>query len=71
MHGWFEALADFTEDMSFSERNDQFIEKMAFVGDLDWKDLVLLFTVKDLRKPPIKYFPSEHEDAARIWLSRT
>ena len=56
------------EDISFSERNDPYIKKMAIVGDAEWRDLVYAFTGKGLRKVPIEYFDVNQEEAARQWL---
>jgi hypothetical protein len=56
------------EDASFAERNDANIEKMAIVGDAEWEDLVLAFTLQGLRPTPIKYFETDQEALARQWL---
>ena len=58
-------------DWSFAERNDPYIEKIAVVGDLKWKDSVLAFTAKGLRPVSIEYFDSEEETNARQWLNTT
>ena len=64
--GW--ESAEGWEDSSFAERNDEHIEKMAIVGDAEWKDLVLVFTLQGLRPTPIKYFEPHQEALARQWL---
>jgi hypothetical protein len=56
------------EDLSFAEKNDPFIEKMAIVGDPQWRDLVYAFTLKGLRPVPIEYFNIGEEARAREWL---
>ena len=56
------------DDVSFTQRNDPFIKKMAIVGDAEWRDLVYAFTGKGLREVPIEYFEVNQEDAARQWL---
>ena len=56
------------EDTSFAERNDANIEKMAIVGDAEWEDLVLAFTLQGLRPTPIQYFETDQEALARQWL---
>ena len=56
------------EDLSFMERNDQFIEKIAIVGDPKWKELAYAFTLKGLREFPIEYFNEDQEKNARLWL---
>lgn len=70
-------LKDFTgwekapgwEDTSVQDRTDQFIKKMAIVGDAKWRDLVTVFTLKGLRPVPIEYFEEDQESMAREWLS--
>jgi stage II sporulation SpoAA-like protein len=57
-------------DLSFSERNDPYIEKIAFVGEEKWRDLIYAFTGKGLRPVPIEFFTPEQEDKARQWLER-
>lgn len=56
------------EDMSFADRNDEFIDKLAIVGDAEWRDLAYAFTAKGLRPVPIEYFDANQETAARRWL---
>ncbi len=56
-------------DFSFIDRNDQFIVKMAIVGDPKWKELTYAFTLKGLRKFPIEYFNEDQEEHARLWLA--
>ncbi len=56
------------EDLSFAQKNDPFIEKMAIVGDPQWQDLVYAFTLKGLRPVPIEYFDAGEETRARDWL---
>lgn len=50
-------------------RNDAHIEKMAFVGDRKWEDLVLIFGNKGLRDFPIEYFDPSEAEQARDWLA--
>jgi len=66
-HGWDDRSGDWT-DLSFGQRNDQFIQKMAIVGDDKWRDQAAMFTLKGLRKFPIEYFPEGQEELARAWL---
>jgi len=56
-------------DLSFSERNDQHIEKMAIVADEKWRDLADTFTLKGLRGFPIEFFDENQESTARQWLA--
>ena len=53
-------------DLSFAERNDTFIHKMAIVADEKWRDQAAMFTMQGLRPFPIEFFTSETE--ARQWL---
>lgn len=64
--GWESAKG--WEDTSFAERNDPFIQKMAIVGEAEWEDLVLAFTLQGLRPTPIKYFEPQQQALARDWL---
>ena len=57
------------DDFSFEEEFDPYIEKMAFIGDRKWEDLVLVFTNKAFRAFPMEYFDSADADQARAWLS--
>jgi hypothetical protein len=55
-------------DLSFQVENDQYIEKMAIVGDKKWQDLALIFVGKTFREFPIEYFSTEELAKARAWL---
>ena len=57
------------EDISFAERNDPHIGKFAIVGDEQWRDLAYVFTLKDLRPVPIRYFAEGQLAEARSWLN--
>ena len=57
------------DDLSFVQRNDPFITKMAIVGDEKWRDMAYMFTLKGLRPVPIEYFASDAQRAARQWLA--
>lgn len=65
--GWENAKG--WKDLSFSKKNDAFIEKLAIVGDEKWRDDVDMFTFKGLRPVPIQYFGAEEVVAARRWLN--
>ena len=67
--GW-ERTGDW-EDMSFIERNDPFIDKLAIVGADEWRDLVYAYTGKGFRPVSIEYFEVGHESAARNWLDNS
>ena len=55
-------------DFSFQEAHDQHIERMAIVGDEQWRDLALLFASQGLRSFPIEFFPPQRLAEARAWL---
>ncbi len=60
--------ADEWADLSFQERNDPYIRKIAIVGDEKWHDLAIMFAGQGLRRFPIEYFKSGREEFARAWL---
>ena len=55
-------------DFSFEEDFDPFIEKMAFVGDRRWEELILVFSNKAFREFPIEYFGPHEAGQARDWV---
>ncbi|MDH5254477.1 MAG: STAS/SEC14 domain-containing protein [Gammaproteobacteria bacterium] len=55
-------------DFSFQQAHDDDIERMAIVGDEQWRDLTLLFTSQGLRPFPIEYFAPGRLAEARAWL---
>ena len=57
------------DDFSFQEQFDRYIEKMAFIGDRKWEDMVRLFSNEAFRAFPIEYFDSDDAEQARAWLS--
>ena len=57
------------EDSSFQEQHDEDIEKMAFVGDPQWKEEMFAFTAKPFRPVAIEYFDPAEMEQARAWLS--
>jgi hypothetical protein len=57
-------------DFAFQEDHDDDIERMAIVGEEQWRDLTLLFTSKGLRPFPIEYFIPEQLAEARAWLGK-
>jgi hypothetical protein len=56
-------------DFSFQVAHDDDIERMAIVGEEQWRDLTLMFTSQGLRPFPIDYFPPSRLADARAWLS--
>ena len=65
--GW--SKSDEWGDVSFSERNDPYIYKMAILDDDKWRELAAMFTMQGLRDVPIEYFLTDQEIPARQWLS--
>lgn len=57
------------DDFSFEEEFDPYIEKMAFVGDRKWEELILVFSNKAFRQFPIEYFDAAESEQARAWLT--
>jgi hypothetical protein len=57
------------DDFSFQMDHDDHIERMAIVGDEQWRDLTLLFTSQGLRPFPIEYFLPGRLAEARAWLA--
>ena len=51
------------------QKNDPHIEKMAIVGDKEWRDLALMFTAQGLRPFPIEHFVTADIEKAREWLA--
>ena len=56
-------------DVSFQAKFDPLIEKIALVGDKQWKDLALLFAGKGIRRVPIEYFATNDLPKAKAWLA--
>ena len=56
-------------DVSFMTEQGQHIEKIAIVGDEEWKDDAFAFTAKGLRATAIEFFTPSRLHAARTWLS--
>ncbi len=56
-------------DISFQDQHDQFIERLAIVGEEEWADLALIFVSKGLRRFPVEYFPPADLAKARAWLA--
>ena len=64
--GWEDAAG--WGDVSYLERNDPYIRKMAIVGEEKWRDKIYMFTLKGLRPVPIEYFTPDAQSQARTWL---
>jgi hypothetical protein len=57
------------EGLSFAERNDPYIRKLAITGDPKWKELAYVFTLKGLRPVPIEFFDTDKIEDAIQWLN--
>jgi SpoIIAA-like len=66
--GW--SNDDDWRDLSFYVKHGDAIERIAIVGDEQWRDLALMFAAADLRKAPVEYFAPQGVSDALVWLSR-
>ena len=66
--GW--DVRDNWRDLSFYVNHGDTIERIAIVGDGQWRDLALMFASADLRKGAVEYFDHDAIADARAWLSR-
>ena len=55
-------------DISFQMENDEYIEKIAIVGEQKWEELALVFAGKGLRPVAIEYFRLGEHAKARAWI---
>ena len=55
-------------DLSFMMTDGENIEKMAIVGDEQWRDDAFAFTAAGLRPTAIEFFPPSRLAEARDWL---
>lgn len=67
--GW--SHDDRWEDVSFQEKSDPYINKMAIVGAERWRELALMFVSAGFRSFPVAYFETAELDKAQAWLSAT
>ena len=58
-----------SDNLDFLLQYDSRIEKMAVVGDLQWKEDFLMFLGAGYRKAQIQYFQPEDSAKAREWLN--
>ncbi|MGI9291243.1 MAG: STAS/SEC14 domain-containing protein [Gammaproteobacteria bacterium] len=63
--GW--SKGDDWADTSFPDDNDQYLSRFAIVGEEQWRDKALMFSLAGLRPVEIEYFTDE--TAAREWLA--
>lgn len=64
--GWEKSKA--WGNVTFMNTFGEKVDKMAFVGDMKWRDEVFLFTGKDFRSTQLEYFDTAAESVARNWL---
>ncbi len=64
--GW--SKDDSWEDVSFQEKSDPYIKKMAIVGEEKWRELTLMSVGAGFRNFPIGYFQTAELDKAKEWL---
>jgi hypothetical protein len=64
--GW-EQKADWT-NLAFYVKYGDAIERIAIVGDEQWRDLTTIFASADLRRAPVQFFPERDLARARAWL---
>jgi hypothetical protein len=65
--GW-ERGADWG-DMSFYAKYGDKIAKIAIVGDPKWETDLKMFLGSGFRAAPVKFFPSNQIEDARMWLA--
>jgi hypothetical protein len=56
-------------DVSFQEKSDPYIEKMAIVGAEQWHALALMSVGAGMRSFPVAYFDTAELDKAKTWLN--
>lgn len=55
-------------DLAFSEEADRNFGKIAYVGDIKWKEPMFLFAFKDMRELKMEYFETKDKVDALHWL---
>lgn len=55
-------------DLSGQIMMEQYIDRMAIVGDEKWRSLALMFAGKGVRRIPIQYFAPADLAKAQAWL---
>ncbi len=64
--GW--QSGDDWADVSFQEKHDAEMERIAIVGADEWRDEVLAFMAAPLRTTDIRYFDAPQSERADAWL---
>jgi stage II sporulation SpoAA-like protein len=57
-------------DMSFYTKYGSSIDRIAIVGDEQWRSETLMFAGADLRKAAVQFFPTTSLDDAREWVAK-
>jgi hypothetical protein len=56
-------------DLTFYVQHGGAIDRIAIVGDEQWRTEALMFTAAGLRRGPVQYFTGPEIEAARTWLA--
>ena len=56
-------------DTGFIDDNDEQLARFAIVGDEQWREKMLMFSLAGLRAVEIEFFETSEEAAAREWLA--
>ena len=65
--GW--DTRDDWRDLTFYVRHGDAIERIAIVGDEQWRGESLMFAGADLRRAPVEFFSPDDVSGARAWLT--
>jgi hypothetical protein len=65
--GW--APEDDWNDLTFYVKHGDVIDRIAIVGDEQWRGHALMFAGAGLRRGPVEYFSMDGLSSARAWLS--
>ncbi len=56
-------------DLSFFLKYGDQIDRIAIVGDPSWETELLIFAAAGFRRAPVQFFPLQHVESARAWLT--
>jgi hypothetical protein len=57
-------------DLKFYLKHGNQIEKIAIIGEEEWRDQALMFAGAGLRQGEVEFFPTEKSIAAVAWLEK-
>ena len=57
-------------DLTFMYEYDPYIEKIAVVADVKWKDEMLMFVGANRRQASVEFFLPDETQSARDWLQK-